>query len=106
VERARNVVLAERNQKIGPPHSQQQTNSTTQQRQQQTLSKQLTNHADTTRTHCRANRHFFVTAGRASEQQIGNVRAGDQKYTGNGPEKYEQCRTNVSDESGQSRLHT
>ena len=75
----RNVGWAERYQRIQAPDREQQTYGATDQPEHDAFGEQLPYDSPAPRAKREANRNFFFSDRRAREQQIRNIRAGDQQ---------------------------
>ena len=76
---ARNVLRNGSDQRFGPPLREEQAEQPTEPREQEALGQQLANDPRATRAHGRTHRHLFPAHGSAREEEICDVRIGDQQ---------------------------
>jgi hypothetical protein len=74
----------------------QETKRTSAQREDHGFTKQLLDNARAGSAHCGTDGNLFATRKRAGEDEVGNIRAGDQKHEGHSPEHHEQSRPDVA----------
>ena len=87
------------------PLRQQQSEQTTGQRQQQALDQQLPDDPDARTAERRPHGKFFPARGRSSQQQVRDIRTGDQQYEANRAEKNQQCRSDIASYAFLQRDH-
>ena len=66
--------------------------------EQHAVEEQLSDEAMPGRTERGADRQFFLAAGGAREQQVGDIRAGDQQHERDRSEEHEHCASHVADD--------
>src|SRR5262245_40245196 len=88
----------ERYEQIGPPPRQRQSGQAAQPGEQQTLGQQLPDDATAIRAQRSAHGNFPPPPRGARQQQVGNVRAGDQEHHPDRAEQHEQRQTNLARE--------
>ena len=75
------------------------------QRQQHIFGQQLPHDAAAGRAHRRADRDLAFSRGGPHEQQVRDVRAGDEQHEGDGANQHEQRRPDVADHPFLQQLH-
>ena len=76
----------------------QQADRPAHQAEQHALEKQLSHQALPRRAERGADRHFFLAAGGTRQQQVGDIRAGDQQHERDRSEEHEHCPAHVADD--------
>ena len=79
-----------RNQQRDAPLRYQQTEGSTARSKYQTLGQELTDDAAACRAECRTDRYLTLSRSTAREQQIGDVRTGDEQNECDGAGEHEQ----------------
>ena len=99
---ARNLV--DFDQRADPEPCQRQSESPANHREQRAFGQQLSNDAASSGAKRRSDRHLFLPVGRPRQQQISDVRAGDQQNEADDSHQYPQRLANVADHEFIKRL--
>ena len=101
---ARDLNLVDFDQRADPEPCQRQSESAANHREQRAFGQQLSNDAAPSGAKRRSDRHLFLPVGRPRQQQVGDVRAGDQQNEADDSHQYPQRLANVADHEFIKRL--
>ena len=102
----RDLYRARRHQRTNTPPRQQRAERTARDRNQEALGEELPHQIGAPRTKRDTDGHLLAADRRAREQQVGDIRAGDEQYGGDGAHQHDQAQPIFAYQLGLERSHS
>ena len=94
---ARNFFRNERNQQRRAPDRDEKSDQASDGRQEHALGKKLSDYSAAAGAQCAANGHLFPTRRGPGQQQVGDIRAGNQQHKYDGRQQHQQQSLDIPD---------